>query len=61
MDTWHYHAEICTLEDLLHPDRLNDLGDLGWELIAIERIKDTQPKQSKWLVVFKKLFTDGKA
>jgi len=55
MNTWHYHTAICTLEDLKHPDTLNELGDLGWELIAIERLKDTQ---LKWLVVFKKLLSN---
>lgn len=52
MDTWHYHAEVVSTDRLLHPDSLNVLGDLGWELFAIQRLEE---KGSKWLLVFKKL------
>ena len=51
MDTWHYTSEEITLDDLAHPDRLNDLGGLGFELITIEKIK-TNPL--RWIAVFKK-------
>jgi len=51
MDTWHYHCEIVTMDDMLKPDRLNELGDIGWELITVKRIEG----KSTWLLVFKKL------
>jgi hypothetical protein len=51
MDRWHYHIGTITIEDMRHPDRLNELGDSGWELIEVERLQD---KPRKWLVVFKK-------
>lgn len=52
MDTWHYHAEVMGTDKLLHPDDLNYLGDLGWELITVQRLEG---KESRWLLVFKKL------
>ena len=33
MDIWHYHAEVMGTDKLLHPNDLNYLGELGWELI----------------------------
>ena len=58
MDTWHYHAQVFTLKDLLHPNELNNLGDIGWELIALKELRNTQQKQPRWLLVFKKLDRD---
>jgi hypothetical protein len=62
MDTWHYTARLFSLQDLLHPDELNNMGAIGWELVAIDRLKDA-PKdaptgQLRWLAVFKKLDID---
>jgi hypothetical protein len=51
-DTWHYTSRKVTIKDLEHPDELNELGDMGWELIALERLEGAQ---LKWLAVFKKL------
>ena len=52
MDTWHYHAEVVHTDKLLHPDDLNYLGEMGWELIAVHRLDWEAPT---WLLVFKKL------
>jgi hypothetical protein len=43
---------------LLHPNELNNLGDIGWELIALKELRNTQQKQPRWLLVFKKLDRD---
>ena len=58
IDTWHYTARLISLKDLLHPDELNLMGATGWELVAIDKLKDAQPTQNRWLAVFKKLNTD---
>jgi len=57
MDTWHYLTKICTLRDLEHHDKLNDLGDIGWELIAVERLGELSDTRLEWLLVFKQLQT----
>jgi hypothetical protein len=54
MDTWHYLAKIFTLRDLEHPDKLNELGDGGWELIAVEKLGALNDTQLEWLLVFKR-------
>ncbi len=57
MDTWHYLAKISTLRDLEHPHKLDELGDAGWELVAIERLGESNDTQLEWLLVFKQLQT----
>ena len=57
MDTWHYLVEIWTLKDMEHPNKLNDLGDIGWELIAIEKLSGSNDTRLEWLLVFKQLQT----
>ena len=37
MNKWQYAAKFFTQEELGYPDTLNDLGKLGWELMALER------------------------
>jgi hypothetical protein len=53
MNTWKYHVELITLEDLRQGQVLNNYGALGWELLILERIVD-QDRITKWLAVFKK-------
>jgi hypothetical protein len=53
MDKWHYFAKICTLRDLERPHKLDDLGDAGWELVAVERLGTLNDTQLEWLLVFK--------
>lgn len=55
MDTWHYTCRIFSIEDLAHPNDINDLGALGWELITLIEIKTTEKAQQRWMAVFKKL------
>ncbi len=53
MDRWHYLAKIFTLRDLEHPGKLNEMGDAGWELVAVERLSALSDTQLEWLLVFK--------
>jgi hypothetical protein len=55
MNTWHYHAKVCTLQNFLEPNELNDLGAIGFELIAVKDLKESMPGHPKWLAIFKKL------
>jgi len=55
MDRWHYFTKICTLKELEQPDRLNQWGDMGWELIAVERLGELSDTRLEWLLVFKQL------
>ena len=53
MDTWHYLTKICTLKDLEPPDKLNQWGDRGWELIAFKRLGQLTDTRLERLLVFK--------
>jgi len=53
MDTWHYLTKICTLRDLEDTDRLNKWGDMGWELVAVERLGELSDTRLEWLLVLK--------
>lgn len=55
MSKWHYHTEVFTLGNLKDVDMLNNFGELGWELVALERLAG---QQVKWLAVFKKLLSE---
>lgn len=54
MDKWHYLTRICTLRDLEHLRKLDELGDAGWELVAVERLAELSDTRLEWLLVFKR-------
>ena len=53
MDRWHYLTKICTLKDLEDPTKLNRWGDVGWELVGIERLGELSDTRLEWLLIFK--------
>jgi hypothetical protein len=55
MDTWHYLTKICTLKDLEDTDKLNKWGDMGWELVAMEKLGELSDTRLEWVLVFKQL------
>lgn len=57
MGKWHYLTRICTLKDLEDADKMNKWGDMGWELVAIERLGESSDTRLEWLLVFKQLQT----
>jgi len=54
MTKWHYcTASSDSLDELLA--ELKTLGELGWELICLEKINTvTQAELHKWFAVFKR-------
>ena len=56
MNKWHYHSVQYTLADLMNNKNLNKHGELGWELICLERLEG---KPTRWLAVFKKEQSPG--
>jgi len=58
MNTWHYHDKVCNLRDFLEPNELNDLGAIGFELIAVKDLKKGASEHPQWLAIFKKLDID---
>lgn len=55
MSQWHYRVEQYTLSQFEDRDRLDALGEAGWELVYLDRLSRTQTgTQVKWLAVFKK-------
>lgn len=55
MDKWHYLTKIYTLKDLEDSAKLNKWGDMGWELVAVERLGELSDTRLEWLLVFKQL------
>ena len=55
MNTWHYLTKICILKDLEQPDRLNQWGSRGRELIAVQKLGQLTDTQLEWLLVFRQL------
>ena len=56
MNKWHYHTVQYTLTELMNIVNLNTHGELGWELISLERLGG---KSIKWLAVFKKALKEN--
>jgi len=55
MDKWHYLTKVCTLKDLEDTDKLNKFGEMGWELVAVERLGELADTRLEWMLVFKQL------
>lgn len=53
MNKWQYETKFFNEEILKNPDTLNDFGQLGWELMALERAGIHE-----YVAVFKKAIKD---
>jgi len=55
MSQWNYRVEQYTLSQLEEKNRLDALGEEGWELVYLDELSRTQTgTEVKWLAVFKK-------
>ena len=54
MSEWSYHVEEYNLGELKNPDYLNALGQIGWELVCLDRLTGAERTTTKWVAVFKK-------
>ena len=55
MSQWNYRVEQYTLSQLEEKNRLDAIGEEGWELVYLDELSRTHTgTEVKWLAVFKK-------
>ena len=42
MDTNRYYANVVEVKEAMNPEQANDLLEMGWELLSVRQLVDSQ-------------------